>query len=27
LAANNFVATRNHWKSWYTARILCVNKS
>jgi len=24
---NNFVATCNQWKSWYTARILCSNKS
>jgi len=23
----NFVATSSQWKSWYTARILCFNKS
>jgi len=27
LAVNNFVATSNQWRSWYTARILCFNKS
>jgi len=27
LAVNNFVATSNQWKSWNTARILCINKS
>ena len=27
LAAKNFVATNTQWKSWYTARILCFNKS
>jgi len=27
LAVINFVATSNQWKSWYTARILCFNKS
>jgi len=27
LVINNFVATSNQWKSWYTARILCFNKS
>jgi len=27
LAVNNFVATSNQWKLWYTARILCFNKS
>jgi len=27
LAVNNFVATSIQWKSWYTATILCFNKS
>jgi len=27
LATMNFVATNTQWKSWYTARILCFNKS
>jgi len=27
LAVNNFVATSYQWNSWYTARILCFNKS
>jgi len=27
LAVNNFVATSNHWKSWYAARIVSVKIS
>ena len=27
LAVNNFVATNTQWKSWYTTRIICINKS
>jgi len=27
LKLTNFVATRNQWKSWCTARNLCFNKS
>jgi len=27
LAAKNFIATNTQWKSWYTARTLCFNKS
>jgi len=27
LAANNFVAVGNQWKSWCTARNLCFHKS
>jgi len=27
LTVNYFVATSNQWKSWYTARITCFNKS
>ena len=26
-SVNNFVATNNQWKWWYTARILCFNNS
>ena len=27
LTVNSFVATNNQWKSWYTPRIICFNKS
>jgi len=27
VTAKDFVATNTQWKSWYTARILCFNKS